>query len=95
MMMSGPPQSSHLPGRSLHTLQVANNRLSESVDIVHLVECPSISVLDLQNNKLEDPACLDILATMPDLRVLQMQGNPLTRKVRYEMLWIFLIFFVE
>lgn len=64
-------------------LVIAHNRLTEVEDLIHVINCPQLSVLDLQHNRIKDPSVVEeVFAKMPSLRVLYNQGNPFIREVR-------------
>eukprot|EP00669_Euglena_mutabilis_P005532 TRINITY_DN1702_c0_g1_i1.p1 TRINITY_DN1702_c0_g1~~TRINITY_DN1702_c0_g1_i1.p1 ORF type:complete len:293 (+),score=43.98 TRINITY_DN1702_c0_g1_i1:267-1145(+) len=67
---------------SLRTLTLKGNKLRDVEDVVHLAECPSITVLDLSENQLQDGSIVDVvLARMPNLAVLKLEGNPCIREI--------------
>lgn len=64
-------------------LVISHNRLTEIDDLIHVINCPQLSVLDLQYNRIKDPSVVEeVFAKMPSLRVLYNQGNPFTREVK-------------
>ena len=63
-------------------MNLANNLLSTTTDLVHLLQVPSIVTLDIQYNKIDDEQVIDlILSRLLNLRVLYLQGNPVVSKI--------------
>ncbi|KAG8222821.1 hypothetical protein J437_LFUL005027 [Ladona fulva] len=60
----------HYKGRLpvLHTLLISHNRLANADDIMHLVECKSLSVVDLSHNHLSGAGILEADLTYLDDR---------------------------
>ncbi|CAH8642516.1 unnamed protein product [Schistosoma rodhaini] len=64
-------------------LIISHNKLTEINDLIHLIQCPNLSVLDIQHNFIKDPNVVEeVFAKIPNLRVLYNQGNPFIREVK-------------
>ncbi|KAL3308308.1 Dynein assembly factor 1, axonemal [Cichlidogyrus casuarinus] len=68
---------------NLTKLIISHNKLSDLDDLIHLTECPALSVIDIQSNRIEDPSVVEqVFFKCPALRVLYSQGNGFPRKVK-------------
>lgn len=70
------------PCSSIRTLNLSNNYLSNTADILELLCFKNLATLDLSYNQLSDgEALLLVLQRMPRLRSLKLSGNPLVRQL--------------
>eukprot|EP00667_Euglena_gracilis_P016111 EG_transcript_16828 len=66
----------------LRTLNLKGNKLRDLEDLIHLVECPSITVLDVSENQIRDAAVVDeVFVRMPNLTILKLNGNPCLKDI--------------
>jgi len=76
--------------RRLHTLLLANNRISSCSQLLH-ISVPNLTTLVLTNNSIAELGDLEPLKDLPRLQFLSLLGNPVKEKKWYREWIIFRI----